>query len=340
MSLTVKMNLIPGENTTQTQDGVNSIFRRERGRRNSHPRFFLRTAGAARFRPAATGFPLRANGFMLPVLVLLAACICLPGNSSADDFQAGLKTYESGDYKAAFGIFSRLAEQGNVKAQCNAGLMLMRGEGTEQDSKAAAGWFAKAAEHGSAEARYNLAMAYSISGDDADKARAVELFARAAEQGMPEARHNLAVLCFKGEGTGRDITRAIRLFGQAAESGYADSAFCLGMMYLDGNGVPVDKAQAVKWFRRAGELGLPEAGHNIGCMYYRGDGVQKDENEAAGWFRMAADQGCGESQYNLGLILVKGPDTREQGIEYLRRAAGNGVREAGDYLRESGRNAN
>jgi TPR repeat protein len=55
---------------------------------------------------------------------------------------------------------------------------------------------------------------------------------------------------------------------------------------------------------------------------------------------MAADQGYGESQYNLGMILFKGRDTREQGLEYLRRAAGQGIVQARDYLREAGYEAN
>lgn len=319
------MNFLPGDNEAGKQDRKNSILRKERGWRKIHPRFFLRI-----------GFRLRSGGLAIPVLALLAACICLPVNSYAADYQAGLKAYESGDFKAAFGIFISLAEKGNVEAQCNAGLMLFNGEGTKQDSGAGIDWLARAAERGSAQAQYNLAVAYSMTEEEGNRARAVELFTRAAEQGLPEARHNLAVLCMTGEGTGRDAPRAIRLFGQAAEGGYAHSAFYLGMIYLAGNGVPVDKAEALKWFRRAGELGLPEAWHNIGAMYYRGDGVQKDENEALRWFRMAADQGCGESQYNLGLVLVKGPDTKERGLEYLRQAAEQGIREASDYLRESG----
>ena len=52
------------------------------------------------------------------------------------------------------------AEQGNVKAQSNLGVMYESGQGVAQDYKEAAKWYGLAAEQGMAQAQFNLGVMY------------------------------------------------------------------------------------------------------------------------------------------------------------------------------------
>ena len=63
----------------------------------------------------------------------------------AQDFQKGFDALECGDYPAALREFKALAEQGNVAAQNNLGVMYDSGQGVTQDYIQAHIWFNLAA---------------------------------------------------------------------------------------------------------------------------------------------------------------------------------------------------
>ena len=57
------------------------------------------------------------------------------------DFESGLKSYNSGDFKEALKIWTPLAEGGLSNAQYNVGLMHHNGQGTSQNFSEAFKWF-------------------------------------------------------------------------------------------------------------------------------------------------------------------------------------------------------
>lgn len=61
------------------------------------------------------------------------------------------------DYKQAFALYTKAAEQGYAKAQYNLGCMYIRGCGVEKNREAAFEWFQKAAEQGHKRAEETLA---------------------------------------------------------------------------------------------------------------------------------------------------------------------------------------
>lgn len=73
------------------------------------------------------------------------------------DFYEALK---KGDYETAFKEAKTLAEQGDVGAQYNLGVMFDKGQGVPQNNNEAFKWFKKAAEKGDAGAQYNLGRMY------------------------------------------------------------------------------------------------------------------------------------------------------------------------------------
>lgn len=79
----------------------------------------------------------------------------------AQDFQAGLRAAETGDYETALKEWRPLAEQEYAAAQYNLGLMYNNGEGVPQNYTEAVRWYRMAAENGNTEAQYTLGVALS-----------------------------------------------------------------------------------------------------------------------------------------------------------------------------------
>jgi hypothetical protein len=65
------------------------------------------------------------------------------------------------DYAEAILWYRKAAEQGDVLAQLNLGVMYDEGKGVVEDYVEAIRWFRKAAEQGDARAQYNLGLMYS-----------------------------------------------------------------------------------------------------------------------------------------------------------------------------------
>ena len=81
------------------------------------------------------------------VLLGLALSVILSNGSVvfAADFDKGLQAAQAGDFKTALAEWTPLAEQGNVKAQYNLGIMYQHGEGVSENDKTAMRWYTLAA---------------------------------------------------------------------------------------------------------------------------------------------------------------------------------------------------
>lgn len=80
--------------------------------------------------------------------------------------------------------YVRKADQGDVDAQYNLGIIYYHGEGVPRNYEEALSWFLKAAEQNDADAQYNLGFMYGRGeGIEKSHAQSVAWFKRAAEQG-------------------------------------------------------------------------------------------------------------------------------------------------------------
>jgi len=77
------------------------------------------------------------------------------------DFQAGVDAYDRGDYATALREFRPLAEQGNVDAQFNLGVLYTEDLGVPQDYVQARQWYEQAAAQGYAMAELSLGVLYA-----------------------------------------------------------------------------------------------------------------------------------------------------------------------------------
>ncbi len=123
------------------------------------------------------------------------------GNGYTQDFDAGAEAARKGDFATAFREWRPLAEQGNVTAQFNLGLMYSNGQGVTQNYREAAKWFHKSAEQGNARAQYQLGVMYGNGrGVPQDDREAVKWYRKGAEQGYAEAQGGLGASYAAGKG--------------------------------------------------------------------------------------------------------------------------------------------
>ena len=128
------------------------------------------------------------------------------------------------DYKKAFELFHKSAEQGATMAQFILGNMYRNGEGVDQDHKKAFKWHRKAAEHGYISAQYNLGdMYYNGDGVEQDYKQAIEWFRKAAEQGNALAQLNLGTMYYFGQGIPQDYISAHMWLNLAASASNSDA---------------------------------------------------------------------------------------------------------------------
>jgi uncharacterized protein len=214
----------------------------------------------------------------------------------------------------ALKILTNDAENGEVKAQYDLGVMYEAGRGVPQDQRKAVKWYQLAAELGNANAKasiYSLAQkniheALKILVNDAengsalaqstlllrlgsgvpqDQRKAVKWYRFAAERAISKAKIN--IVNFKK----KNIPQALKALQSDAENGDAKAQFHLSIMLGFGLGVPKDEIEATKWNRLAAEQGVHCAQFIMGLKYANGQNVPQDDEEALKWYRLGAQGG-------------------------------------------------
>jgi TPR repeat protein len=119
----------------------------------------------------------------------------------------------AGDYDSAFRVCTKAAEQGEVSAQHNLGIMYDNGSGTPKDDKQAFYWFTKAAEQGDASSQSHLGgMFYLGQGTTKDIVMAYVWFNVAAAKGNKSAKESRGLI--EEEMTLSQIAEAQKLSGE------------------------------------------------------------------------------------------------------------------------------
>lgn len=152
-------------------------------------------------------------------LLSLAAFLALWSPLAADDFAAGQKAYEVGNYETALGVWQPLAEAGDSRAQFGLGTMYANGFGVPLDDAQAFHWLGLSAEQEYAQAQYKLGVMHQ-----------------------------------NGWGVPMNDEQAAAWYKRAAEHGLTDAQVALGRIYAASYGEFFDPVEAYKWFSIASEL--------------------------------------------------------------------------------------
>src|ERR1700675_4251382 len=92
--------------------------------------------------------------------ILIAFTLFVSGLANAAPADDAFAAYQKGDYPAALKLLKPLAEQGNVTAQYNVGVMYNEALGVKADYTEASKWFLKAVAKGNVYAQVDLALLY------------------------------------------------------------------------------------------------------------------------------------------------------------------------------------
>jgi hypothetical protein len=116
---------------------------------------------------------------------------------------------------------TKLAEQGDSKAQHLLGLMYYSGDGIIKDDKQAMYWWLKSAEQGNTQAQLDLGYLYSSNeGDLKNYKQAFYWYTKSAEQGNAKAQLNLGLMYFDGKGVSKSRKKAAFWMKKAYDNGH------------------------------------------------------------------------------------------------------------------------
>lgn len=196
----------------------------------------------------------------------------------------------------------------------------------------------KLAEQGDARAQFYLAQQYA-KGDGVaqDEMLAISWYKKSAENGNELAQLMMAALCRDGlGGEPKDIAKSIYWYKKAATQGNVKGQVALGDIYgLGLGGIPKDYSTALNWYRQAADKSDVSAQFNLGLYYDLGRGIARNDQKSIYWYLKAAKQEHSDAQFNLALKYTKLGDDKSAAY-WISRAASNGNKEAIDVLKNAG----
>jgi len=92
--------------------------------------------------------------------VIIAMLLFFSNKSAIADNAKGEQAYQKGDYELALSEFTKAAEEGNMNAQYNLGVMYEHGHGIIQSVLKADEWYQMASDNGHPDAPIALQLLY------------------------------------------------------------------------------------------------------------------------------------------------------------------------------------
>ncbi|RHZ71643.1 hypothetical protein Glove_256g189 [Diversispora epigaea] len=216
--------------------------------------------------------------------------------------------------------------------------MHLKGLGVKQNLKDAFQIYSKVADEGSIRALTCVAMCHECGyGVEKNEKKAFELYWKSAEEGCLAGQRSVGACYRKGAGTLVDDSEAFRWFMKSAFSGNIYAMANIGYCYSNGIGVGKDYKEAFKWYLKAAEKESPIAQTNLAICYEKGEGVDKDEVKAFEWCEKAAENDDIAGQYRVGKYFYEGSGIGKdivKAIYWLNKAKESGNTKANKLLEE------
>lgn len=173
----------------------------------------------------------------------------------------------------------------NAEDQFRLGRSYERGEGVKQSYAIAGEWYLKAADQGNLKAMHNLGVLFLEGlGTPKDAAQGYHWIRKAAENGDAGSAYIAGLLLINGEGTKKNPTEGVLWLRKAANAGNPDALARLGQdTYFGDDGIHKDLKSAIPLIKSAAVNGNPWACDTLGLLYEKGEGVPKDPDLANEW---------------------------------------------------------
>lgn len=214
--------------------------------------------------------------------------------------------------------FQLAAEQQDVRAEYNLGLLYLEGQTTPVDYQKGIDWMTDAAFKGNPYAQYVLANIYESGLKDPggtvvvnpDHQQAMSMYYLASANHFADAEYRLADSFVKEKTAGLSVVAQEnrnklikRLYEGAARQGVAEAVLPLAF-YDAMDSDPVKQSHAFDVARQEARAGNTMAALLLGMMYERGISIPADQVEAIYWYQQAAQNPV--SQFVLGTYFSDG----------------------------------
>ncbi len=286
--------------------------------------------------------------------------------SPAETFHKATHALHRQQWKKAFPLLRKSAEEGYSPAQFQYAALLEQGTGIEQNIEEAILWYEKAALQNHQKAMMALArllqqhpavfgntakayMWYQRALDAAEDGSSEDENQKAIRKDM-EAIHDTAMkeresLTDQAHAAyaAEEYEKAFRLFAEGARIGSEKCQMNCGIMLAKGQGTERDWETALYWLELAAQGGMTYAQYICGEIYKDGLGTTPDPEKAFCHYLQAAYWGHADSQYQCGRMLyeMEGIPLRLTAFSYdaaaqkwLEMAAAQGQKDASLLLAE------
>ena len=173
-------------------------------------------------------------------------------------------------YESALSMMIESSDKGYSHAQNHLGSMYFKGDLLDHNYEKAIELFELAAEQDNVEALFNLGMV-NFHGEHVthpDHEKAFKYFSGAARFNDITSLYYQGMLYYEGNGTEKNYEKAYESWNRAVEkSNHPKSMFRIGHLYYKGEGVVKNEGEALRWWNRASENGCVEAQKSIDKLY-------------------------------------------------------------------------
>ena len=224
---------------------------------------------------------------------------------------SGIADLLPADPQKAYEAYSLASEAGSTTGRKQTALMLIRGEGIEQDPDAGLGILQAMADVGDASAMYSLGQLYENGSENAvlaDLPKAFEFYKNAAAADDPSSKLRMAYLLIEGLGTQRDMQTGADMLELLVIDGNPDANLMLAEYHSGaiGEGQSKDLYKAFGYYQTAAAAGSGTARVQAALMLLRGQGTEVDQAAGMSLLKSAADAGDPNALLTLGKVYVSG----------------------------------
>lgn len=265
-----------------------------------------------------------------------------PKKMTVDELlRQGRALRQDGNHRIALVYFKEAANRSSPEGSFEYGMMLLRGEGINQNKPGAMERLLSTADElGHAEAAAVVGQLY-LSGEARDSrgvsytqdyGKALKYLNLAIDRGFTPAKETLAGMYANGWGVEPEFERALALLHEAesAVSLRPWSLILLGELHRDGLGTPVDLEAAEKRFRQAMDAKSPVAATRLAQLELR-SGKPGGAERAVSLLAQAVELNDAEGMVELARLKSKGEGTTADvpgAVSLLERAAKRNFGEA------------
>ena len=261
--------------------------------------------------------------------------------SYGEAFYYGLFDCEE-DPKKALYWFKKAAQDKDITAQYNIGMIYLDGVGVKKNHNVAKEWFEKSSAKCHAESQYQLARLYLNEDlEMLDQKLGYELLKKAStpskENDFEQSSEAIVGrgLCLKnGWGVKKNLKDAVKFFQKASDPELAggnnpNGMYELGLAYYFGTGILENYDLAFNFFMKAADRELCKAEYFVAGLLFRGHGVQQNYSKAIKYYKkvikyqLLHENFIVESFFRLGFCYLYGKGVKQNtkiALRHLNKA--------------------